>query len=131
MATFAFRFHRLYRVLSVPFGITPRTSLVEVTDDRLMIRFGPWRLKTTLANIVGCEETGPYSIFKTAGPARLSLADQGVTFATNPDAGLCLRFAEPVPALDPFGLIRHPGATLTVDRIDHLKRVVTERMHGA
>ena len=62
---------------------------------------------------------------KTAGPARLSLADRGLTFATNPDAGLCIRFAEPVAAFDPFGRIRHPGITVTVERLDGLQRQLT------
>jgi hypothetical protein len=42
----------------------------------------------------------------TIGPAHLSLADRGPTFATNPDAGLCLRFPEPVAGIDP-----RPGPT--------------------
>lgn len=125
MATFAFRFHPLYRLLAVPFGITPRTAAVDVADDRIEIRFGPWLLRTKVSNVVGCERSGPYSIPKTAGPAHLSLVDRGLTLATNPDAGLCLRFAEPVPAIEPFGRIRHPGVTVTVDRIDDLERVVT------
>ena len=103
MARFAFRFHPLYRALGAPFGVMPATSLVEVLDDHLVVRFGPWYLRTPVANVVGCERSGPYSVTKTAGPARLSLADRGLTFATNPDAGLCIRFAEPVAAIDPFG----------------------------
>ena len=68
------------------------------------------------------EPSGPYSVSKTAGPARLSLADRGVTFATNRDAGLCIRFAEPVPAIDPFRRILHPGITVTVEQVDDLQR---------
>lgn len=93
VARFAFRFDSVYRVLGLPFGVTPGTSLVEVSDDHLVVRFGPWHLRTPVANVVGCERSGPYSVWKTAGPARLSLADRGVTFATNRDAGLCIRFA--------------------------------------
>ncbi len=124
MAEFGFRFHPLYRVLGLPFGITERTTSVDVRDDHLTVRFGPWRLRTPVSNIASCERTGPFTVPKTAGPAHLSLADRGITFATNPDAGLCLRFAEPVPAIDPFGWIRHPAATVTVDRLDDLARVV-------
>ncbi len=122
MARFAFHFHPLYRVLGLPFGVTPGTSLVEVVDDHLVVRFGPWYLRTPVTNVVGCEHSGPYSVWKTAGPARLSLADRGVTFATNRDAGLCIRFAEPVAAIDPFGRIRHPGITVTVEHLDDLQR---------
>lgn len=125
MPPFSFRFHPLYRALGLPFGITERTASVDVADDHLTVRFGPWRLRTPLSNVVGCERTGPFAVPKTAGPAHLSLADRGITFATNPDAGLCLRFAEPVRAIDPFGWIRHPAATVTVDRLDELARVVS------
>jgi hypothetical protein len=125
VARFAFRFHPLYRALAVPFGVTPDTSLVEVLDGHLIVRFGPWYLHTPVANVVGCERSGPYSVSKTAGPARLSLADRGATFATNPDAGLCIRFAEPVPAIDPFGIIRHPAITVTADRLDDLQQQLT------
>ena len=131
MVRFSFRFHPLYRMLGVPFGITERTTSVEVADDELSVRFGPWRLRTPLSNIVSCEHTGPFTVPKTAGPAHLSLADRGITFATNPDAGLCLRFAEPVPAIDPLGWIRHPAATVTVDRPDDLARLVTGSARGA
>ena len=41
MARFAFRFHPLYRALGAPFGVLPATSLVEVLDDHLVVRFGP------------------------------------------------------------------------------------------
>ena len=54
------------------------------------------------------------SFVKTAGPAHLSFSDRGVTFATNGDRAVCVRFHQPVRALDPTGLIQHPGATFTV-----------------
>lgn len=126
MARFGFRFHPVYRVLGAPFGVTERTTQVEVAGGHLLIRFGPWTLRTPLANVAGWQRTGPFSVPKTAGPARLSIADRGVTFATNPDAGLCVCFVEPVPAIDPLGSIRHPGATVTVDRIDDLEKALAD-----
>ncbi len=124
MATFGFRFQPLYRVLAAPFGVTSSTALVEVADGQLTVRFGPWLLRTPLSNVVGCQRSGPYSVTKTAGPARLSIADRGLTFATNADAGICLCFREPVRALDPFGIIRHPAVTVTVDHPGELERVL-------
>lgn len=50
----------------------------------------------------------------TASPAHLSLTDYGVTFATNPNRGLYVSFLEPVRAIEPAGLLRHPAATVTV-----------------
>lgn len=116
MPRFAFRFSPLYRLAAAPFGIWPRTTGVEVEDGHLTVRFGPWQVRTPLDNVIGTERSGDYSFAKTAGPAHLSFADRGLTFATNGREGLCLRFAEPVRGADPLGLIRSPGLTLTVDR---------------
>ena len=61
---------------------------------------------------------------KTAGPAHLSLADRGLTFATNGDRGVCLIMREPVSGIDPFGLLRHPNLTVTVADCDGLVNAV-------
>lgn len=124
MARFRFRFAAAYRVAAAPFGVTPRTTMVEVADGSLHVRFGPWALTTPVDNVAGCEPSGPFSFPKTAGPAHLSLADRGLTCATNGDEGLCIRFAEPVPGIDPWGVIRHPGVTVTVERTDDLRRML-------
>jgi hypothetical protein len=118
--TFDFSFDLVHRAFGLPFGITPRTAGVEVEGDRLLARFGLWRLSTSLDNVEGTEVTGPYSPFKTIGPAHLSVADRGLTFATNARRGLCIRFREPVPAIEPTGRLRHPGLTVTVADVDGL-----------
>jgi hypothetical protein len=118
--TFDFSFDLLHRAFGLPFGITPRTAQLEILDDRFVVRFGLWRLSTSLDNVEGTEATGPYSPFKTIGPAHLSVADRGLTFATNARRGLCIRFREPVPAIEPTGRLRHPGLTVTVADVDGL-----------
>lgn len=111
---FEFAFATAYRAPALLFGITPRTAWVEVTDDELRARFGPWSLRTPRSNIARVEESGGFSFIKTAGPPHLSFIDRGVTFATNADQGVCVTFDQPVRALDPTGRLRHPGATFTV-----------------
>ena len=117
---FAFEFDTLHRVVALPLGITPGTTSVDVEDGQLRARFGLWRVSTPLANVEGTEVTGPYNALKTIGPAHLSLADRGLTFATNSARGLCIRFREPVKGIDPTGRIKHPGLTVTVADIDGL-----------
>lgn len=112
--TFEFDFDPLYRAAGLPFGVTPATARVELQDGRLVARFGLWRVSTDVANMEGTEVTGPYGTLKTIGPAHLSVADRGLTFATNPRRGLCIRFREPVPGIEPTGRLRHPGLTVTV-----------------
>lgn len=118
------RFGFAFEPRMVPFaaavGVTPFTANVEVTKGELRIRFGPWSLRTPVANVEAAEVTGPYAFPKVVGPPHLSLADKGVTFATTTRRGVCLRFREPVAAALPFGLLRHPAATVTVDRPEEL-----------
>lgn len=113
MTRFEFAFTPGYRIAGVPFGVTPRTAWVTIDGDRLFVRFGPWRLRTTLDNIAHATITGGFAFIKTAGPAHLSLADRGVTFATNGNRAVCLEFHRPVTAIEPSGRLTHPNATLT------------------
>lgn len=106
---------------SLVFGVTPATARVVVTDRELWATFGPWRVRTPLVNVAGTEVSGPYAFTRTAGPARLSFTDRGLTFATNGERGLCIRFDEPVRGIDPLGAIRHPGLTVTVADVDGLR----------
>ena len=110
-----FSFTRAYRLAGLPFGVLPGTTGVDVDEGMLRVRFGPWRLQTDVANVEGVEESGGYAFLKTAGPAHLSLADRGITFATNAERGLCLRFVDRVRVDLPIGHLRCPAATLTVD----------------
>jgi hypothetical protein len=110
-----FAFSPAYVAPALLFAITPRTAWVELDDDEVRVRFGPWRLRSALANVTDVVRTGGFGWLKTAGPPHLSFADRGVTFATNGDEAVCLSFATPVPGIDPTGRLRHPGATLTVE----------------
>lgn len=111
---FDFAFDPRYRIAGLPFGVLPATTWVEVGDGRLRARFSWWTLDSSLANVAGVEQSGGYAFVKTAGPPHLSFTDRGVTFATNGERGVCVSFHRPVPAIDPTGTIRHPGATFTV-----------------
>jgi hypothetical protein len=104
--------------------VTPRSAWVEVDATTLSVRFGPWSLRTPVRNVVEAVETSDFAYLKTAGPAHLSFADRGITFATNGDRGLCLRFKDAVPSIDWIGLIRHPGATVTVADAAGLRRAL-------
>lgn len=113
MRRFDFAFDAAYRLPALALGITPLTSGVEVSDQ-LIVRFGPWRLRTPLTNVAGVELTGDFAWIKTAGPPHLSFTDRGISFATNGRRAACVRFHEPVRGIEPTGRLRHPGATLTV-----------------
>lgn len=119
---YRFRFDRLLVPAAAAAGVTPFTAWVDLDEERLEIRFGPWVLRTPRENVAGAEVTGPYRLWKVGGPPRLSLRDRGVTFATSTHQGTCIRFHEPVPAALPGGLLRHPAATVTVTNPPDLAR---------
>ena len=96
---------------------------LELDADGLRVRFGPWLVETPLRNLAGAEATGPYRAFRVFG-VRLSLADRGLTFGTTTQGGVCLRFREPVRGIDPWGLLRHPGLTVTVSEPDLVAEAV-------
>jgi hypothetical protein len=122
---FDFAFARSYRALSRPFGVKPENAWVEVGEKTLEVRFGPWRLSTPLKNVSGTAVTGPYALWKTAGPARLAVTDRGLTFATNGVRGVRISFREPVLGIEPFGVIRHPELTVTVADVEALKSLLS------
>jgi hypothetical protein len=80
--------------------------------------FGPWRLATPWSNVRAVHRTGPYAAWKVAGPARLSLADRGLTFAATIGPGVCVELRRPERGVEPIGLLRHPGVTLGVEDVD-------------
>lgn len=122
-ADFAVRFPAVRRALGARSGL-------ELDAGGLRVRLGPWIVTTPLSNIAGAEATGPFSPLRGLG-VRLSLADRGLTFGTTTERGVCLRFHEPVRGIDPWGLLRHPGLTVTVSEPDlvaeAINRIVTPR----
>ena len=118
--TFRFAFHPLFRLPARLVGVTPESAQVEVTADSLEVRFGRWSMTVPRDDIVEVQRSGPYQPWKVIGPPHLSFVDRGITFATTPHAGVCLRLREPRPGIEPTGRIRHPGLTLTVEDVDGL-----------
>ena len=107
----------------LPYGVRPGRDGVTVTDDTFRATFGFLKLQTPLSNIDDAHVTRDYRWWTAAG-ARLSLADQGLTFGTNRSAGVCVHFREPVPS--PLRRKGHPALTVTVADVDglvqHLRR---------
>ncbi len=120
---FEFAFEKKYLPALAAIGVTPLTARVDVDDEVLDARFGPWHCRTPVGNITCVQQTGPYSAIKAIG-ARGSLSDRGATFGTTTAGGVCVEFREPVKILDPSGMILHPGLTLTVSDRDGLEEAV-------
>ncbi len=101
-----------------PFGVRPSKDGVTITEDgHLRATFGLLKLETSLDNVDGAHITRGYRWWTAAG-ARASMKDDGLTFGTNADAGVCIHFREKVPsALRRKG---HSALTVTVEDLEGL-----------
>jgi len=123
---FSFRFEPIMQALALPFGVRPSNTWMEVGDE-VHIAFGPWHMRFPREDVADVAETRDYWLPKVAGPPHLSFADRGITFATNRQRGLCIKLERPHPGIGPFGLLRHPGATVTVEDIAGLTHALRRR----
>ncbi len=120
-----------FAVALLPFGVRDISdALVELDEDRLLVRFGYWSLSTPVRNLAGAQVLGPFSAQKVIGP-HLSFADRGATFGTSAERGVCIRFHRPVPGLEPLGVLRHPGVTVTVQDPEVLAAAVERHASAA
>jgi hypothetical protein len=102
----------------LPFGVRPGRDGVTLTDaGTFRATFGFLGLETPLANIDEAHVTHDYRWWTAAG-ARGSMVDDGLTFGTNRDAGVCVHFIEPVPT--PLRRKGHSALTVTVADVDGL-----------
>ncbi len=72
------------------------TDGVTLTDDTVRATFGFWSVETSRSNVVGTAITGPHRWYTAVG-LRLSFTDDGLTFGTNHQRGLCIEFATKIP----------------------------------
>jgi hypothetical protein len=123
---FEFEFEPRFRVIVAAFGVTPRNAYVTLTDDRFVARFGRWTCESALSNVRDACVTGPYQWFKAIG-VRGSFADSGLTFGSSTRGGVCVLFNVPVRGMDPLGVMRHAGLTVTVARREELLASIRKR----
>jgi hypothetical protein len=102
----------------LPFGVRPSKDGVTLTDDgRFIATYGLIRIETPVDNIDGAHATSGYRWWTAIG-ARRSFVDDGLTFGTNRDSGVCVHFHERVRSiLKPSG---HSALTVTVADVEGL-----------
>jgi hypothetical protein len=115
---FGYAIDKRYLPVLVPFGLRPAKDGVTLTDDGSFVAtFGFFKLATPLANINGAHITRKYRWW-TAFGVRMSRVDDGLSFGTNHDGGVCVHFAEKVPSkLRRSG---HSALTVTVADLEGL-----------
>ena len=120
---FEYALDKRFALLLVPFALRPSRDGVTITGGGILrATFGFLKLTTSLDNIDEAHITRDYRWWTAIG-ARRSFADDGLTFGTNRDAGVCLHFHERVPSL--LGPNGHSALTVTVEDLEGLTGAVT------
>jgi hypothetical protein len=120
---FPYRFDRRFLLQWVPFGPRPDRDGVTLSEEMLRATFGRLVLETPRANLAGGHVTSRYHWYKAIG-ARLSAADDGLTFGTNAERGVCIHFVEPVAHV--LGPRAVSALTVTVADCDGLVDAIGE-----
>jgi hypothetical protein len=115
---FGYAIDKRFLPLLLAFGLRGSKDGVTLADGGTFVAtFGFLKLQTTVTNITGAHITRNYRWW-TAFGARASLADDGLSFGTNRDAGVCVHFAEKVPS--PLRRRGHSALTVTVADLEGL-----------
>ena len=95
---FAYAIDSRYLPVLLAFLVRPSKDGVTLNDDGSFVAtFGLLKMATPLSNVVGAHLTQNYRWWTAVG-ARLSRADDGLTFGTNSHAGVCIHFDQKVPS---------------------------------
>jgi len=108
---FPYQLDRRWTGLFVALGVGRNDGVTVGDDGSLMATYGWFRVETTIDNVDRTAVTGPHRWYTAVG-LRLSLADDGLTFGTNNQLGLCIEFVEPVRKV--IGLRDHSALWLSV-----------------
>ena len=111
-----------FALMWMPFLLAPDRDGVRLDGEELVATYGLLRLATPVANLAGAHVTRAYRWWTAIG-ARRSFVDDGLTFGTNHDAGVCIHFREPVPS--PLKRSGHSALTVTVRDLDPLAEAIT------
>ncbi len=115
---FRYAIDKRYLPVLLPFLLRPSRDGVILTDDDFVATFGLVKITTPRTNITGAHITRHYRWWTACG-VRMSRADDGLTFGTNRDAGVCVHFAEKVRS--PLRRAGHSALTVTVADLAELQ----------
>jgi hypothetical protein len=115
---FGYAIDKRYLPVLVPFLLRPARDGVSLTDEGAFVAtFGLFKIATQRSNITGAHITRNYRWWTSCG-VRMSRVDDGLTFGTNRDGGVCIHFADRVPS--PLRRSGHSALTVTVAELDAL-----------
>jgi hypothetical protein len=106
---FPFRIHGLWRLGVLLFAVTPGRAYVDLDDDGVHARFGPWRMDVPLEDIARWAIRGPYRWWRALG-VRQTLGVWDMSFGSSAKDGVYLEFRRPLRSAG----TNHPALTVTV-----------------
>jgi hypothetical protein len=118
---FSYAVDRWYLPALLAFGFKRDRDGVTLTSDTFKATLGFVRVTTARDNVTGAHITRGYRWW-TAFGVRRSMADDGLSFGTNHDAGVCIHFAQKVPS--PLSRRGHSALTVTVADLEGLTRAL-------
>jgi hypothetical protein len=115
---FAFAVDKRYLPVLWTFGFSGARDGVSLADDgSFLARLGFVKISTQLSNISGAHVTRDYRWWTAPGVLG-SWVDDGLSFGTNHQAGVCIHFTEKVPSL--VKRKGHSALTVTVSDLEGL-----------
>jgi hypothetical protein len=103
-------------------GARPETAYAEVDDDEFRARFGPFRLRTSLANITSWRIEGPFTWLRAIG-VRVTWRRGDTSFAGSAHGGLRVDLREPIR----WGPLVVPAIYVAVDDLQGLADALQAR----
>lgn len=122
-ATFAYRFDRRWAPLFKVLGVDDTDGVHLYDDGRMLVTFGRVSVETNIGNVDHTLVTGPHRWYTAVG-LRLSFADDGLTFGTNHERGLCIAFREKLPKV--IGFRDHSALWVSVEDPEALAAAIDE-----
>ncbi len=98
---FPYRFDNRWKAIFVALRVGADDGVTITDDGRLVATFGRVKVDTPLANVHHTQITGPHRWYTAVG-LRLSFSDDGITFGTNHQRGVCIEFIDKVPRVIGF-----------------------------
>jgi hypothetical protein len=119
---FGYAIDKRYLPVLLPLLLRPSRDGVTLTDEGSVVAtFGLVKITTQLSNVTGAHVTRNYRWWTAVG-VRMSRVDDGLTFGTNHDAGVCVHFRDRVPS--PLRRRGHSALTVTVADLEGLTKVL-------
>jgi hypothetical protein len=119
---FVYAIDKRYLPVLLPLALHPSRDGVTLNDEgSLVATLGFFKVTTPIANITGAHITRNYRWWTAVG-VRMSGADDGLTFGTNHDGGVCIHFADKVPS--PLRRSGHSALTVTVADLEGLAKAL-------